>query len=362
MSLYDDILPTSSTESNSEPKPASQNFLFLKQQLEAKKAQIAQSKFKPKPTGVSNLKPQVSVPVIQLKPNNILKPRKAKPLPLDGPPSFSIIPQAKKEEKIILFNEVEIIDEYNPLTPTDYMVYKPKRELQLSKERIAKEIAERLAKEHEEEEKKRKAYAQFAPPQALIENNVVMAEPEPEPVLPVKPVKRGLDLAADIMSKMGYQEGKGLGKNETGISSALRVEKKGRHVGMIVDGSKKSWDRDTYGKYVTQQTNFNTKDMVQNASKIVLIKNMVTPSDYEENIQEIVEDEMAKYGAVSKVVIHEVPDAPENEAIRIFVEYTNQAQAMKAVVDLSKRFYGGRALKVSFFDIDKYNNQQFDDL
>ncbi|CAD5225936.1 unnamed protein product [Bursaphelenchus xylophilus] len=365
MSLYDDILPGSSDdskpESEAQPKTAAQNFLFLKQQLEAKKAQAQQSKVKPKASGLSNLKPQVPVPVVQPKPNNILKPRRAKPLPLDAPPSFSIIPQAVKEEKVILFNEVEIVDEYNPLTPTDYNVYKPKRELQLAKERIAKEIAERLAKEHAEEERKRKIYAQFAPPQALIEDSTVIKEPQ-QPVPVPRPVKRGLDLAADIMSKMGYKEGKGLGKDETGISSALRVEKRGRNVGMIVDGTKKSWDRDENGKFISQKVNLNTAEMVNNASKVILVKNMVTPSDCEDEIQEIVEEEMSKYGTVVKVVIHEVQDLPENESIRIFVEFTNQAQAMKAVIDLSKRYYGGRALTVSFFDVDKYINQQFDDI
>lgn len=50
------------------------------------------------------------------------------------------------------------------------------------------------------------------------------------------------------MSRMGYKEGQGLGKDQQGISRALRVEKIGRRAGVIVEGNKKSWDRDSQGK------------------------------------------------------------------------------------------------------------------
>lgn len=43
------------------------------------------------------------------------------------------------------------------------------REAQKVKEKVAKEIAERLSKQHEEEQAKRRAGAAIAPPQALLE-------------------------------------------------------------------------------------------------------------------------------------------------------------------------------------------------
>lgn len=45
-------------------------------------------------------------------------------------------------------------------------------EAQLVKERIAKEIADRLLQEHSEEEDKRKSGSAIAPPQALIEQDL----------------------------------------------------------------------------------------------------------------------------------------------------------------------------------------------
>jgi len=128
------------------------------------------------------------------------------------------------------------------MVPTDYGNYKQKREAQLARERAAKEIADRLARDHAEEEAKRRSGAAIAPPKQLIEQDVVVAGPiiPPTPVTFTPPVQfgknagRGLGVAANIMSKFGYKEGKGLGRMEQGMSTALRVEKVGRVGGNIV--------------------------------------------------------------------------------------------------------------------------------
>ena len=48
----------------------------------------------------------------------MLKPRKA--LVLEDMPPLSFIPKAVKEDKVWLFGEVLLEDEYNPLIPSDY--------------------------------------------------------------------------------------------------------------------------------------------------------------------------------------------------------------------------------------------------
>merc|ERR1712228_502181 len=45
----------------------------------------------------------------------------------------------------------------------------------------------------------------------------------------------GLGIAAKIMSKYGYKDGQGLGKNKQGISTALVVEKTSRRGGIIIN-------------------------------------------------------------------------------------------------------------------------------
>lgn len=42
------------------------------------------------------------------------------------------------------------------------------------------------------------------------------------------------------------------------------------------------------------------------------------------------------------------------------MEFTNVAQAIKAFVDLNGRFFGGRAIRASFYDLSAYNSNKFD--
>ena len=56
-----------------------------------------------------------------------LKPHKAVPLPLDSSGAFTIVPKALKEDKVFLFGEIMVEDEYNPTAPTDYASFKQKR-------------------------------------------------------------------------------------------------------------------------------------------------------------------------------------------------------------------------------------------
>lgn len=63
------------------------------------------------------------------------------------------------------------------------------------------------------------------------------------------------------------------------------------------------------------------------------------------------------YSLQVKCVIYELPGpsvSPE-EAVRIFVEYKNLAHAIKAVVDLNGRFFGGRVVRAGFYEQDKFN-------
>ena len=60
------------------------------------------------------------------------------------------------------------------------------------------------------------------------------------------------------------------------------------------------------------------------------------------------------------MTVYEVPPsegaAPE-EAVRIFVQFSKQAAAMKAYIDLDGRYFGGRQVAVSFFDEKDFDRQ-----
>ncbi|CAK5092206.1 unnamed protein product [Meloidogyne enterolobii] len=260
MSLYEEENETVVKEK--EKEDSSQNIMsnkmnlsFLKSQLEAKKALLQksaaaqnqknlQSQQQPPSTPTISSTPIIEQqstlpeqkPLINLKPQQKstfkLKTHKAFPLPLDSSGAFSIIPKAFKEDKVFLFGEIMIDDEYNPTAPTDYSSFKQKREQQRLKEKIAKEIADRIAREASEEEEKRKRGAAIAPPTSFMVKEEPQQQPQPQqPQIDHhhenneklekhfgKGVSRGLGVAATIMSKMGYREGSGLGAKEQGIS------------------------------------------------------------------------------------------------------------------------------------------------
>ncbi|KAI6204688.1 hypothetical protein M3Y94_00705300 [Aphelenchoides besseyi] len=402
MSLYDDIdvpsddedkkvekpievVPEAKPDAEPNPPPPPSVVLpaglsFLKTQLESRKAQL---QFKVKPT--SNLKPsptllynRITNPIVR--PSSVLKARRVQPLKIDSSTTFSIIPKAMKEDNIFLFNEVEIEDEYNPTAPTDYSTFKPKREAQLAKEQAAREVAERLEKEHEEEERKRRAGAAIAPPSALLEQDSIITEAPVDPPAPSVPKQH---VAANIMQKMGYKSGSGLGKDEQGISTALQIQKIGRTSGLIIDKSVANAFPDaepeisTIGPRVgpsqpliaprapkaVEQSRppVNIVELLKEASRVVLIHNIILPADVNDTSKSKIAAEMIRYGQVTNVVVH-VMKSPEQteEEVRTFVEFTNNAQAIKAVKDLNKRFTNGRPISARFYNVKNFEARNYE--
>lgn len=82
---------------------------------------------------------------------------------------------------------------------------------------------------------------------------------------------------------------------------------------------------------------------------------MVGPGDVDEELEPEVKDECnTKYGDVIKVIIFEIPGAPSDEGVRIFVEFKRIESAIKAVVDLNGRFFGGRQVKAGFYVVSRF--------
>lgn len=86
---------------------------------------------------------------------------------------------------------------------------------------------------------------------------------------------------------------------------------------------------------------------------------MVGPGDVDNELEPEVKDECnTKYGDVIKVLIHEIKSVVPEEAVRIFVEFKRIESAIKAVVDLNGRFFGGRQVRAGFYDLEKFHNYQ----
>ena len=81
---------------------------------------------------------------------------------------------------------------------------------------------------------------------------------------------------------------------------------------------------------------------------------MVGPGDVDDDLEAETKEECQKYGEVSKVVIYEIPGQVPEEAVRIFVEFKTLPSAIKALTDLNGRFFGGRVVKATFYNLDKF--------
>uniref|UniRef100_A0A8C5Y095 Splicing factor 45 n=1 Tax=Microcebus murinus TaxID=30608 RepID=A0A8C5Y095_MICMU len=86
----------------------------------------------------------------------------------------------------------------------------------------------------------------------------------------------------------------------------------------------------------------------------VCLQNMVGAGEVDEDLEVETKEECEKYGKVGKCVIFEIPGAPDDEAVRIFLEFERVESAIKAVVDLNGRYFGGRVVKACFYNLDKF--------
>jgi splicing factor 45 len=56
-----------------------------------------------------------------------------------------------------------------------------------------------------------------------------------------------------------------------------------------------------------------------------------------------------------------MPEKSPDEAVRIFIEFKTLPSAIKALTDLNGRFFGGRLVKVTFYNLDKFNRLELAD-
>ncbi|GLD48134.1 splicing factor 45 isoform X1 [Lates japonicus] len=176
----------------------------------------------------------------------------------------------------------------------------------------------------------------------------------------------GGTVAHKIMQKYGFKEGQGLGKHEQGLSTALSVEKTSKRGGKIIigdaaekPGSSLSGVAETSGGGSAADASKKTEanpltEILKNPTKVVLLRNMVGRGEVDEDLEGETKEECEKYGKVVKCVIFEIADVLDDEAVRIFLEFERVESAIKAVVDLNGRYFGGRVVKACFYNLDKF--------
>ncbi|CAH0724817.1 unnamed protein product, partial [Brenthis ino] len=387
MSLYDD-LDTIKARTTEKVAEWSSGIKLLQSQLQLKKAAVTQ----PKREALRRSN-QVLTPVIDLKSKQKDDDEANSSSPKVQPKTFA----ASLNVRDFDWN---VANEYDPMWPNDYE--KVAKEMQAKRLNLdGNERSDRLERkrksrfgddedvtpektlvpmqpeeEEAEEISKRATGVAIAPPPSLTVESL-----SPPPPIITPPANTGFSIggygassvAAKIMAKYGFKEGQGLGKKEQGMSVALQVEKTSKRGGRIIHEKDSTMPPPSFampalpGSDSPNSSNSpllskhepSITEIMKSPSKVVLLRNMVGPGDVDEELEPEVKDECnTKYGDVVKVLIFEMPNVPHDEAVRIFVEFKRIESAIKAVVDLNGRFFGGRQVKAGFYSVEKFNTLQ----
>uniref|UniRef100_A0A8C4SDT2 Splicing factor 45 n=1 Tax=Erpetoichthys calabaricus TaxID=27687 RepID=A0A8C4SDT2_ERPCA len=377
MSLYDDLgVETSDVKAEGWSK----NFKLLQSQLQVKKAALTQAKSQ------RSKQSTVLAPVVDLKRGSSADDRQIS----DTPPHIGAglkdsLPSGFSSGDVL----IPLADEYDPMYPNDYekVVKRHREERQRQRElERQKEIEEREKRrkerheansgfsrrpdpesdeeeDYERERRKRIVAASYGYEEEtrprIPSSKAAIPPPmydEPErarsPPLPSSSfiANMGGTVAHKIMQKYGFREGQGLGKHEQGLSTALSVEKTSKRGGKIIVG-----DVTDKCEYSSKKSEGNPlTEILKYPTKVVLLRNMVGSGEVDEDLESETKEECEKYGKVVKCVIFEISGAHDDEAVRIFLEFERVESAIKAVVDLNGRYFGGRVVKACFYNLDKF--------
>eukprot|EP00002_Diphylleia_rotans_P037718 TRINITY_DN8456_c0_g1_i1.p1 TRINITY_DN8456_c0_g1~~TRINITY_DN8456_c0_g1_i1.p1 ORF type:complete len:432 (+),score=121.21 TRINITY_DN8456_c0_g1_i1:66-1361(+) len=166
-------------------------------------------------------------------------------------------------------------------------------------------------------------------------------------------------IAQKMMMKMGWKEGQGLGKQEQGITNALVAKKGPGKSAVILPENIASSKND--GPVEQVGISRSGSIIYGPISRVVVLKNMVGPGEVDDELKDETVEECAKYGEIKSCHIYESDEigvTPE-EAVRIFLQFASQDSALKALVDLDGRFFGGRRVSGSFYAEWRFNSRHF---
>ncbi|KAL8701842.1 MAG: hypothetical protein Q9224_000309 [Gallowayella concinna] len=187
----------------------------------------------------------------------------------------------------------------------------------------------------------------------------------------LRPGQKGF--AERLMSKYGWTKGSGLGVGGSGIVNPLRVQ---------VEKQKKKPDSEGggfvgpggKGKIIGGRRGGASKSETESGmfgamSEVIMLRGMVDGLDLDAEmeraedgglLQEIGEECGKKYGRVERVFIDRSKLSSELDNARVYVKFTSQLSALRAVNALEGRIFNGNAIKAKFYDCEKFDSGVYD--
>ncbi|KAI8802868.1 hypothetical protein BJ742DRAFT_858067 [Cladochytrium replicatum] len=90
------------------------------------------------------------------------------------------------------------------------------------------------------------------------------------------------------------------------------------------------------------------------ASNVIVLRNMVTPDEIDEDLQGEISGECSKFGAVLKVAIHALDGAKTAQDVSIYVQFQAAPSAEKAVAGLNGRWFSGKMIQAQISDVKTF--------
>ncbi|PYI06661.1 G-patch DNA repair protein [Aspergillus sclerotiicarbonarius CBS 121057] len=199
--------------------------------------------------------------------------------------------------------------------------------------------------------------------EALANEQPVEDEPEDDGQRSLRPGQKGF--AERLMAKYGWTKGSGLGATGSGIVKPLqvKVEKQKKRPdsegggfatpagrGKIIGGARKNEEEGKFGQM----------------SEVIILKGMLDGMDVDAELaegseggglmQEIGEECSEKYGRVERVFIPRDSAPP----VPVFVKFTNQLSALRAVNALEGRIFNGNAITAQYYDVSNFEQGIYD--
>lgn len=189
--------------------------------------------------------------------------------------------------------------------------------------------------------------------QALADEDEEHAEqPEEDNRRTNRPGQAGF--AERMMNKYGWTKGSGLGADGSGIINPLHVQVQKRKKKPDSEGG--GFANPATGKIVGGKRNVPAGEEAGKfgaMSEVVKLSGMVGENDIEDEeglIQEIGEECGEKYGNVERVFIWR----QMGQEATVFVKFTSQLSALRAVNALEGRIFDGNSIQAMFWDTEKF--------